>query len=307
MNIFFRETANAYAKINTGLAVCGKREDGYHLLDTVMQTVSLCDKVTLSVIRYDDPEDVFIPIGLTGSGFMPRDDKNTAYRAASVFLSALNIRKIKIDIIIEKQIPSQAGLGGASADAAAVLLLLNKAFDFPLSRKELLNMGASIGADVPFCLSGGTKRCRGIGEDVQEIPELPALPVLLIKPPVGISTPWAFAQIDSKREGSSANAGLNENALSRLDGSAESFFMISSVLKNDFEEIAKEKYANMTDIRKFLENSGAGYVSMSGSGSCFFGIYKEKDLAGSAKKRAGQVFPPASFFSELCLLQPAPR
>lgn len=167
----------AYAKINLTLDITGRREDGYHLLDTVMQSVSLFDELELE--RGKEPG-----IRLRcDREYLPLDTKNTAFRAARYFFEYCGLQKEGLTVSIQKHIPSRAGMGGGSADGAAVLLALNEIYGAKLSLEALMGLGAKVGADVPFCIHGGTCRCTGVGELVQPAPELPDCFLVICKPP----------------------------------------------------------------------------------------------------------------------------
>ena len=173
----------AYAKINLTLDVTGRREDGYHTLDTVMQTVSVWDEVEIKKINKPGIR-LFC-----NREYLPVVTQNTAFRAAQYFFERCGITGQGLSIHIRKYIPSRAGMGGGSADAAAVLHGLNQMFHAGLPQQELVELGARVGADVPFCVVGGTCRCRGIGEQVEPVSPLPDCWLVLCKPPAGMSTP----------------------------------------------------------------------------------------------------------------------
>ena len=179
---------NAYAKLNLYLDITGKRDDGYHLLETVMQSISLADEVTVVVSAGNG-----ITLSVSRED-IPTDGRNTAFRAAELFLEKAGASG-SVCIDIEKRIPSGAGMGGGSADAAAVLKALNTAFGEPLSESELLGIAAQVGADVPFCLIGGTKLCRGIGEQMSDIPVTEGV-FLVVKPEFGCPTGEAYRKYD---------------------------------------------------------------------------------------------------------------
>lgn len=268
----------AYAKINLTLDVVGKRDDGYHLLETVMQTVSLCDVV--SVEKFDD-------IVITCSEpAVPVDERNSCHKAARVFFERTGISGgARIDI--EKHIPSEAGLGGGSSDAAAVLSMLNEIYDARLSYSELEELAAKVGADVAFCVRGGTAVCSGIGEDMERLAGVPERWVLLVKPDFGVSTPEAYRLFDEKGSVSIHGTEAFLRAL-RDDGNPYEF------LSNDLEaalcnmEIAK--------IRRELLTLGAEAAQMTGSGSCVFGVFENEDIAVRAKNYlSGKIG-----FVELC-------
>ena len=180
----------AYAKINLTLDVTGKREDGFHTLDTVMQSVSLYDELELA--RVDEPG-VHL---LCSKEYLPVDTKNTAYRAAQYFLERCGLREEGVSISIRKRIPSRAGMGGGSADAAGVLRGLDELYSTKLGIPALMELGAQVGADVPFCVHGGTCRCTGVGDILEPVPAMPDCFLLICKPPAGMRTPRASALID---------------------------------------------------------------------------------------------------------------
>ena len=288
----FSGSCKARAKINLGLDVCGIRSDGYHLLSTIMQSIKLYDDVTINGTQNlsNSGETPDIELTVSGDFAIPADEKNTAIKAARIFCKAANLYDIHIQIHIEKRIPSQAGLGGASADAAAVLLLLNEFFE-AFSQEELLRLGSSIGADVPFCMTGGTCLCQGIGEKIKQLPDLPEFPVLLIKPPKGIPTPWAFTQYDERGENHIAQSEApTETASKLLIESEQSFAKMIPFLVNSLEEIAKERCDAIREIACFFRENQAIYFSMTGSGSCVYGIFSSEKMRDTIYDRAKQVF-----------------
>lgn len=186
----------APAKINLSLDITGVRDDGYHLVETVMQAVSLCDTVTVWERR--EPG---ITLELTGTGAdsLPSDSTNTAWRAAALFLEALRKKGIAltgVGIRIHKRIPFAAGLAGGSADAAGVLTALNQLCGGRLAEEELAGLGEHVGADVPFCLLGGTARATGTGAILSPLPDLPECHIVIAKPAGGVSTAAAYRAVD---------------------------------------------------------------------------------------------------------------
>jgi len=289
----FEEQIRAYAKINLFLRVCGKREDGYHLLSTLMQSVSLFDEIT---VRCSDSAaaDGFEP-GITLStniGYLPNNAKNTAYKAARAFLDALDKKDISVTIHIRKQIPTQAGLGGGSTDAAAVLAALSHMFPGTVQRDELFTIAAGIGADVPFCMDGGTQMCEGIGDILTPAASLSGVPILLIKPPCGISTPRAFAKYDEKPI-LHVESDAGKAAVERLRQNTPGANPVSKItdaapyLYNDLESVAETEFPVLAEIRTFLVKQGAIFAGMSGSGSTVFGIFADKEKRDAARRRAG--------------------
>lgn len=266
---------NACAKLNLYLDITGRRADGYHLLETVMQSVSLADEVTVVVSA--------------GSGItlscsredIPTDSRNTAYRAAELFLEKADACG-SVCIDIEKRIPSGAGMGGGSADAAAVLKALNEAFDQPLSEAELLGIAAQVGADVPFCLAGGTKLCRGIGEEMSDT--VPAEGVfLVVKPEFGCPTGEAYRKYDESPL--PVNGGL-ERFTAALPGN------YPPEMYNVFQRLYADQ--RIEDICARLNVLGARGAMLTGSGSAVFGVF---DSETSAQRVSGE-FP--GCFTAVC-------
>ncbi len=258
----------AYGKINLTLDVVGRRADGYHLLDTVMQSVSLCDLV----------EVVPGPAGqirvFCDRKYLPTDRRNSAYQAAQAFFEATGTAG-GCTVRLTKRIPSRAGLGGGSADAAAVLVGLNGLYGEPLDREQLRLLGARVGADVAFCLFGGTLRCGGIGEELTPVPPLPDCQLVLCKPPAGVSTPRAFALLDQA-------PGGRTHATPRLLEALEAGGLegISRRLYNRFEEALR--LMQVKEIKAAMTSGGALGTLMTGSGSVVYGIFDSAEAAGNA-------------------------
>ncbi len=183
--------AYAYAKINLTLDVLGKRPDGYHEMDMILQSVSLCDELVLT-----KAETQGISLSCDRKG-IPCDERNLAYQAADLLFRELEERDFGVSIELKKNIPEQAGMAGGSADAAAVLVGINELFSYGLTEEELCKLGERLGADVPFCIQGGTMRVRGFGERLTSLPDFPKLPIAIAKPREGMSTAQAFEKIDS--------------------------------------------------------------------------------------------------------------
>ena len=217
----------APAKLNLSLDILGRREDGYHELSMVMLSVSLCDGIELNLtpkpgvlFSCSDPD-------------VPGGEKNTACRAAALFLERAGLAETTgVQIFLEKRIPSQAGMGGGSADAAAVLRGLNELTGFPLPEEDLFELGLQVGADVPFCLAGGVKLAQGVGERLSPAPELPPCAIVVCKPPVGVSTAEAFRRADERTDGGKDYTGAVLAALKT--GSLEA---VGEALGNDFEDV----------------------------------------------------------------------
>lgn len=251
----------AYAKINLCLAVTGRRADGYHLLDTWMQRISLADNLRLS------PAD---DIQLVTDRFP--GPKNLAYRAAALLREASGTDK-GVRIELEKRIPAGAGLGGGSADAAAVLSGLNELWGLSWPREKLLPLAAKLGADVPFCLLGGLARCRGVGEEMERLPMLPKRPLLVLFPGEGVSTPACFAAWDED------GVGREGPEPPRADEDERSVY---ARLFNDLEAPALRLMPELASIRPALEKTKPLYCGMSGSGAAYFALYEDESARAQA-------------------------
>ena len=267
-------TLKAYAKINLSLDIIGRRDDGYHELESVMQSVSLCDDVTLTLTSQPT-----ITISCSDKN-IPCDERNTAYKAAKLMLNLAAV-KCGCEIVINKRIPSQAGLGGGSADAATVIKALNKALELNFDEHELAKIGSQVGADVPFCIYNGTCLCKGIGEDVEVLPNSKKYHVVIVKPNFGISTPEAYKNFDKKSiESARASDKLAEAIKNGED--------ICNLIANDLE-IAAENEEIEAIKAKLIEN-GALCAQMSGSGSAVFGLFIAKENALTANNQLSREY-----------------
>lgn len=258
----------AYAKINLTLDISGRREDGYHLLNSVMQSVSLADTLTL----IQKPKGITITVDHTD---LPTDDRNICYRAASAFQAYTQIQG-GVEIIINKQIPLAAGLGGGSADAAAVLHGLNILFDAKLDLRQLQAIGLTLGADVPFCLQGGTCLVEGIGEKVTPLTPFPQSALVLVKPDANVSTAEVYGQLDLKSHG-----GKSTQKLIKLLGERQDTLQLAAVLENALESVTKTFVPEVNIWQERLMGHGAQGALMSGSGPTVFGLFATKDQAHS--------------------------
>lgn len=256
----------AYAKINLTLDVTGRREDGFHTLDTVMQTVSLSDEVEM--LREEEPG-----VRLRCSKqYLPVDERNTAYRAARYFFEHCGLKEAGVSISITKHIPSRAGMGGGSADAAAVLRGLNEMYETKLDTVVLMELGAKVGADVPFCVHGGTCRCTGVGEIVEPAAPLPDCFLVVCKPPAGMSTPRAYALIDRYPV---SHSRATPKILEALE--AGNLRQIGAQLSNRFDEIMK--LMQVREAKKIMKSAGTLGTMMTGSGSAVYGIFDTEQKA----------------------------
>ena len=261
----------AFAKINLMLDICSKRNDGYHDLFMIMQSVGIYDTVT---VERKKGREIKISCNIDD---IPLDNKNIAYKAAEAFFKANRIRVtsrgIHIDII--KRIPHAAGLAGGSADGAAVIVALNKLYGTDLSDAELCKIGAEIGADVPFCITGGTLLAQGIGEVLSKVKSLPKCYILLAKPDFGVNTGKAFAQFDEYGKNHSPDCLGMLCAIQRRDLND-----ISARLENVFEQFIE--VPNRIYMKEIMRNNGALGTCMSGSGPTVYGIFNSKEMADTA-------------------------
>ena len=270
-------TVKGYAKVNLTLDVLSKRPDGYHDISTIMRTVDIFDTVEISLT------DEGIELS-TSLDFLPTDEKNIAYRAAQAIFSETGIQK-GAKIHITKNIPCGAGMGGGSADGAAVLVLLNKLLGSPVSTKRLLEIGAKIGADVPFCIMCGTYLAEGIGEVLSEVPAKGNIPVVVVKPEVSISTPLMYKKLDEREILKRPDTKGMIKVLEK--GNTEK---IAELLYNVMEEAAIEEHPIISEIKESLIKKGAINAIMTGSGSAVFGIFKTTEEADKCAKDLSGVF-----------------
>ena len=264
----------AYAKLNLSLDVLGKREDGFHDMEMVFQLISLHDNVTLHIRR---GEGIRV---LSSLRYLPIGPDNIAYRCAEEFLKEAKLSGWEIEIRLDKKIPVGSGLGGGSADGAAVLRGLNRYFDNPLTEQELMKAADSAGSDIPFCLMGGTALAQGKGEILHPLPPLSGCAFVVIKPSFSVSTPELFHQLDRIRVILHPDTEGLVQAI-RL-GSVHD---IGCRLYNVFEDaLGRERYV-VNDIKAALLDAGAIGASMTGTGSAVFGLFPN----GSSADRAAEM------------------
>ena len=278
----------APAKINLILDIVGKRKDGYHNLRSVMQTISIFDYVTLTV---NGEKSEFPDISITcNDSDIPADKRNIAYKACCAYIKSVGeVPFDSIEIYIDKHIPSGAGLAGGSADGAAVILGLNSLCENLLSTDELCKIGASVGADVPFCIVGGTALCEGIGDKVTPLKPLPDCEILVVKPEISISTPLSYKRFDELENPRLSDFDSFMNALNSGDLKS-----ISKTLSNSLEDVTDVSI--IQDIKNEMLMFGALGCVMTGSGSAVFGIFDNKEKARKcADKFSGRMF------CEICL------
>ncbi len=262
----------AYAKINLMLDILGTLPNGYHNLWMIMQSVSLHDTVT---VEKNDSGEITLSCSVEG---IPLDGKNIAHKAAAAFFECTGIENCGIHIHIEKEIPSEAGLAGGSADGAAVIKALNEIFSAGLNDRQMCRIGKKIGADVPFCIMGGTCLAQNIGDVLSPLEDIPQCYFVLAKPKMGVSTKEAFQSVD--------NAGYikrpnKEEML--ISAAAGDFGKMCKLSANVFEQVIE--VPERVEIKKVMRECGAKLSLMSGSGPTVYGVFEnEKDAEKCAEK-----------------------
>jgi 4-diphosphocytidyl-2-C-methyl-D-erythritol kinase len=268
-----RHVLRSYAKANLTLDVLAKRPDGYHDIESVIQTISLHDIVTVSV---GGEPGIRVTCDVPG---IPTDERNLAHKAAGLFFEDLGTTP-SVDIHIEKHIPVEAGLGGGSSNAAAVLGTLGSGFG--VRGPALVEIAARIGSDVPFFLVGGTAVVRGRGEEIEQFADIPTQWLVIVKPPFGISTPWAYKRLDEM--GGRAGSGEPMTASERMTKCIRSgdWGSLPKLLSNDLELPAIERHPEIGALKEELLRLGASGSLMCGSGSAVFGVFATEETAREA-------------------------
>lgn len=269
-------TKKAYGKINLSLDVTGRREDGYHLVRMIMQTVGIYD--TLTICRQEE-EGIRL---FVDNSDIPAGEDNLAFRAAKVMQERYGIRD-GLSIRLEKRIPVAAGMAGGSTDAAAVLRGLRDMFVPEVTDEELQKLALPMGADIPYCITGGTQLSEGIGEILTPLPKAPQCSLLVIKPDLFVSTGWVYKEFD----------GIPEEEVQHPDVDA----MCEAIRKDDLNGMAKlcgnvleqktgAAYPVIGQIERFMEERGALKAMMTGSGPTVFGIFEDAEKAEAAYREA---------------------
>lgn len=252
----------AYAKINISLDIVGKREDGYHLLEMIMQSIDLYDELNIE----KQNEDITIKCN---KPYVPTDERNLAYKAAKLFIEKYQINS-GVSININKNIPVCAGLAGGSTDGAAVLKAMNEIFGIHASDEELMELGLQLGADVPYCIKGGTALCRGIGEEVTKLNDFKDKILVLVKPPFGVSTKSVYQEFDLSKARSHPNTDVLIKAIEEND-----LTLVANNMKNLLENVTLRKHKILISIKEEMKNSGSIGTMMSGSGPTVFAFFDD--------------------------------
>ncbi|WPC42060.1 4-(cytidine 5'-diphospho)-2-C-methyl-D-erythritol kinase [Clostridium sp. JS66] len=271
----------AYAKVNLSLDVVGKREDGYHTLEMIMQTIDLYDLINIK------KTDKGINISCNKQ-YVPTDERNLAYKAADLFMKTYDICE-GIDIYIKKYIPVAAGLAGGSTDAAAVLKAMRNMYRPDISDEKIMKLGLNIGADVPYCVVGGTALCEGIGEKVTKLNSFKNHILVVVKPAFGVSTKEVYKNLDINKIKRHPDTNL---LISSIE--ANNLNMLARNMKNVLENVTLYKHVVLKDIKKEMINMGAQGALMSGSGPTVFAFFSDMLKAqlcyDKMKKRYKETF-----------------
>lgn len=262
----------ALAKINLGLDVVRRREDGYHEVRMIMQTVQLYDR--LDIKRTQEPG---IQIQ-TNLSFLPVNENNLIYKAAKLLMDEFSITD-GVSVKLDKRIPVAAGMAGGSTDAAAMLIGVNRLFSLGLTKKQLMERGVQIGADVPYCIMRGTALAEGIGEALSPLPPMVKCPVLIAKPSISVSTKFVYQNL--KLDDTTIHPDID-----RLidDIKAKNLHDIAAHMGNVLETVTIPNYPVIDEIKKHMLSNGAVGAMMSGSGPTVFGLFDDEDTAKKAYK-----------------------
>ena len=262
----------ALAKINLGLDVVRRREDGYHEVRMIMQTIQLYDR--LDIKRTQEPG---IQIQ-TNLSFLPVNENNLIYKAAKLLMDEFSITD-GVSVKLDKRIPVAAGMGGGSTDAAAMLIGVNRLFSLGLTKRQLMERGVQIGADVPYCIMRGTALAEGIGEALSPLPPMVKCPVLIAKPSISVSTKFVYQNL--KLDDTTIHPDID-----RLidDIKAKNLHDIAAHMGNVLETVTIPNYPVIDEIKKHMLSNGAVGAMMSGSGPTVFGLFDDEDTAKKAYK-----------------------
>lgn len=260
----------ALAKINLGLDVVRRREDGYHEVRMIMQTIHLYDKLD---IKKTKETGITITSNLS---YVPTNENNLVYKAGKLLMDEFDIKE-GIDVNLQKRIPVAAGMAGGSSDAAAMLYGMNEIFDLGLSRQELMDRGVKIGADVPYCLMRGTALAEGIGEKLTSLPPMVKCPVLIAKPQISVSTKFVYQNL--KLDENTVHPDIDQLV---TDIKNKDLHAIAGHMGNVLETVTIPEYPIIAEIKEQMMKSGAINSMMSGSGPTVFGLFEDEETARRA-------------------------
>lgn len=280
----------AYAKINLSLDVTGRRDNGYHDVRMVMQSINLYDELTIYRIPWNETEGgndastkncrITIESDTTA---VPLNEDNLIYKAAKLIIDECGI-KDGVRIVLKKNIPVAAGMAGGSTDAAAVFKGMNSLFELGLKQESLCDMGVKIGADVPYCIMGGTALSEGIGEILTPMRAMPGCVILIVKPDISVSTGYVYTAFDSLKDKMHPDVDAMISAIEQGD-----IREVSKLLGNSLEGITVEEYPIIREIKQIMLGNGALGALMSGSGPTVFGLFDDKTQAEETAKILRQL------------------
>lgn len=285
-------TLQAYAKINLGLDVLRKRRDGYHEVKMIMQSISLHD--TLELRKTEDVAIVLRSATEEDIPEVPMNEDNLIYKVIQSLKQEFNIAE-GVEAVLTKRIPVAAGMAGGSTDAAAAFKGMNQLFELGLSEEELCERAVKLGADIPYCIMGGTALSEGIGEKLTALPEIPDCWILVVKPPIAVSTGFVYGNLKVKELTDHPDIDGMTAAIrsQKLDG-------VIQRMGNLLETVTIPAYPEIETIKKMMLEHGAENALMSGSGPTVFGIYKDEKTA----REAGTAIGKANLSKQIYLTQP---
>lgn len=267
----------AYAKVNLVLDVLRRRPDGYHDVKMIMQNLDIYDELTFTVDESKQERSITISANKEG---IPTDSRNLIYKAIELMFDEFNI-EATIHVHLEKNIPVEAGMAGGSTDCAATLKAVNELFDLHLDVQKLMELGVKLGADVPYCILGKTALSEGIGEVLTPVNPLPPCYVLVVKPPIGVSTKMVYTNLRANEL--SHHLDVDGMVVALEKGDLEK---VTSYMENVLETVTVKLYPEIEEIKTIMKEQGALNSLMSGSGPTVFGIYRDEDVA---KKTASYI------------------
>lgn len=272
-------TKKAYGKLNLALDTIGKREDGYHFVRMIMQTVDLYDVLTITKTK--EPAILLT----TNNGSLPTNENNLIYKAAKLLMDEFQLKE-GVTIHLEKNIPVAAGMAGGSTDCAATLTGMNTLFSLGLSDEELMERAVTMGADIPYCIMGGTALSEGIGEILTPLPDVPPCKVLLIKPNIDISTKWVYTTLkwDTLTKHPDIDGMIDALNKSSITG-------ISDTLENVLETVTIPAHPVIQNIKDKMIELGAINAMMSGSGPTVFGLFPDEEKGKQAYSFCKELYP----------------
>ncbi len=263
----------AMAKINLGLDVVGKRPDGYHDVRMIMQSINLYDSISITKTKANN-----IKIS-TNLPYLPTNENNLVYKAADLLLTEFHLPR-GLFIALKKHIPVAAGMAGGSSDAAATLIGINRLFHLGLSKKQLMERGVKLGADIPFCIMRGTALSEGIGEILTPVQGMPDCPILVAKPDISVSTKYVYENLNIDQATKHPDIDGLLTSIKNSDLTS-----IAGNMGNLLEQVTVKKYPVIEEIKSFMKQQGALGAQMSGSGPTVYGIFESKETAYSAMEQ----------------------